>query len=71
MNIKKGYTWRHKHYLEPDWTPGPDQKWRDGPKALMRVTSVIRGLVYYTFADSPNNKALFKIDIEQIQKGKV
>lgn len=49
-SIKPGMTFTHWAFLDPDWKPGPGQKYRDGPKALMVVTRVDRFTVWYGYA---------------------
>ena len=47
--IKLGTTFTHKHFLHPDDRHLPAKEAR---KALMKVTSVNKTRVYYTYADS-------------------
>lgn len=51
-------TFTHRHFLDPGWIPGPGQKWRDAPKATMRVTKMTPYAVYYTYADSKRGGSL-------------
>jgi hypothetical protein len=58
-------TFLHLHTLDPDWQPGPGQKWRDAPKARMRVTKMTRLAVYYTYANAePGARGAFSMTRE-------
>jgi hypothetical protein len=46
----------HRQALDPDWEPRDGQKWKDAPKARMRVTKMTTYAVYYTYADSPSRR---------------
>lgn len=48
--IAPGMTFTHWAFLDPDWRPAPGQKYRDAPKATMRITRVTATLVYYSYA---------------------
>ena len=52
---KRGMKFRHDSMLDPDWVPDikAGQKYSDAPKAILRVTSVSRDAVFYTYADAP------------------
>jgi hypothetical protein len=45
-------TFTHKHFLQPGWKPGPGEKYKNGPKALMVVTRVKMYDVFYTYVDA-------------------
>lgn len=49
--IRRGQTFEHQHFLRPDWRPDlyKGERYSDGPKAVMRVTAVQNGRVYYCF----------------------
>lgn len=40
----------HLRILDPDWKPGPGQKYADAPKAQMKVTRMTMTTVYYRYA---------------------
>jgi hypothetical protein len=45
-------TFTHLSILDPDWQPGPGQKYRDAPKALCRVFYTTKTTVWLGYADS-------------------
>lgn len=45
--FKRGTIFRHGRMLDPNWKPGPGQKYADAPKAVCRVTGVRHGAVYF------------------------
>ena len=45
-----GLVFTHARYLDPDWTPGPGQRYGDAPHARMTVTRVTDFAVYYRYA---------------------
>lgn len=45
-----GFGFTHESRLDPDWVPGPGQKYADAPKLRMRVTRVTAGGVYFKAA---------------------
>lgn len=51
-DVKPGLLFRHTHFLDTTWKPGPGQKYKDAPKAVCKVTCVTRSsygsTVYYT-----------------------
>ena len=61
-------TFTHRHALDLDWKPGPGQKWKDAPKAQMRVAKMTDTTVYYTYANDPGpgqwtmSRAVFERD---------
>lgn len=58
-------TFHHGHTLDPNWQPGPGEKWRNAPKAKMRVTKMTRLAVYYTYADAePGARGAFSMKRE-------
>ena len=61
--IGRGTIFRHMNKLDPDWTPGPGQKYAGAPKALCRVTKVELGQVYYRIGTDPG-KAHYKFPLE-------
>lgn len=48
--VKRGLTFTHLTWIDPDWHPGPGQHLADGPKAEMVVTRATKTTVYYTYA---------------------
>jgi hypothetical protein len=52
--VKAGMTFTHDRIVDPDWTPGPGQKWADAPRARMVVTRVAKGSVFFSYADGSN-----------------
>jgi hypothetical protein len=71
MEIKKGATFTSAHKLDTKFKPGPGQKYRDGPKALMKITEVRGKIVYYTYADDETNSASWFATIDQLENGEV
>lgn len=71
MEIKKGDTFISKRLLDLEWKPAPGQRYADGPKALMKVTSVKGRIIYYTYASDETNKASWFATKEQFEKGEV
>lgn len=57
-----GAEFTHAQLIEPTWTPGPDEKYRDAPKAVCVVTRATRTWVYYRYKTSPHPNGAFKID---------
>lgn len=53
MSAYRGQRFTHKHFIDPDWKPGPGEKYRDAPKAEMVVTGVSLGGVWYGYAEPP------------------
>lgn len=45
--FKRGVVFRHPSILDPDFKPGPGQRYSDAPKALCRVTRTVGNEVYY------------------------
>jgi hypothetical protein len=50
--VKRGFTFTHATRLDPDWRPGPGQRYADGPKARMRVTRATTTGVWFVY-DAP------------------
>jgi len=46
----KGRQFVHHFFIDPEWNPGKGQKYKDGPKALMQITSATKSTVYYSYA---------------------
>jgi hypothetical protein len=51
-DIAAGYTFRHRHFLDPAWKPSAGERYRDAPKAMMIVTRVTATTVYFTYVGS-------------------
>jgi hypothetical protein len=66
MNFKKGDVFTHPVRIDVDWTPGPGQKWADGPKAECIVTAVRGNQVYYKYVAYQNGKAAFVTTISSL-----
>jgi len=45
--VRRGALFTHVNFLDPDWKPGPGQKYVDAPPAVCRITAVRHGKVYY------------------------
>lgn len=53
--VRRGDTFTHNSVLDPDWTPGPGQTYRrNSPHALMVVTAIRQGTVYFRYAHYRN-----------------
>jgi hypothetical protein len=50
MAAKERRTFVHQHYLDPDWQPGPGERYRDAPRALMEVSRATSTHVWYRYA---------------------
>jgi len=50
-NFNVGDVFTHPTMLDTDWTPGPGQKYKDGPNAKCKVTRVANGVLYYGILD--------------------
>ena len=48
-----GTIFRHARLLDPDWTPGPGERYADAPHAVCRVTATRGGRVYYRLGTEP------------------
>ena len=53
-------TFTHASMIDPTWTPGPGQRYADGPKARMRVTRATRDTVWFGYAASDSGG--FRLD---------
>jgi hypothetical protein len=55
--VYAGDTFTHHHMLDTTWTPDRSrgERYRDAPKARMRVTAVRNGRVYFTLNSAPEN----------------
>lgn len=60
--MKPGDTFRHKSFIKQGKDPITGL-WNK-EKAMMRVTSVQKGKVYYTYDSDPENKGAFYLDEE-------
>jgi len=47
--LTKGYVFIHDRFLDPGWTPGPGERYKDAPKATMRVFKVDEYTVWYGY----------------------
>lgn len=45
--VTRGARFVHARQLDVDWTPGPGQRYADAPHAVMEITHVARGQVWY------------------------
>lgn len=52
--VKRGTEFTHPSMLDPDWMPGPGQRYADAPKARCVVTTVRRGTVWFRYATDPD-----------------
>lgn len=50
--VKRGDQFTHDRKLDLDWKPGPGEKYKDAPKARMRVTRVTNNTIWFTYASS-------------------
>jgi hypothetical protein len=56
--IKAGDRFEHARQLDPDWRPGPGQRYADAPMRGMRVTRVTFDTIYYR-PDDDGTKGVF------------
>lgn len=63
-DVKRGLTFTHTYILDPTYLPNIEagETYANGPRAKMRVTSVQRGKVYYTYADADTDRGAWKMD---------
>jgi hypothetical protein len=59
---KRGERFVHSRQLDLNWVPGPGQRYADAPNAVMSVTRVSVGRVWYGRGAS----AAWVIDIERL-----
>lgn len=54
-DVKRGYTFTHKHFIDPNYAPDVDagEKYATGPKATMVVTRATKHTIYYRYAPLP------------------
>lgn len=45
--LARGFRFVHATRLDPDWRPGPGQRYVDGPKQRMEVSRVTSTVVYF------------------------
>lgn len=57
MKPKAGDTFIHRSKLDL-------KAWPDKRKALMKVTRVAHGSVYFTYADEPSNKGAWHVPLD-------
>ena len=50
--IKPGDEFTHDRKLDLSWKPGPGQRYKDAPRARMRVTRVTQHTIWFTYATS-------------------
>ena len=59
--LQVGARFIHARLLDPEWKPGPGQRYADAPHARCRVTAIRHGSVYYAIADAPRAHAYFPL----------
>lgn len=45
--LARGFRFTHATRLDPDWRPGPGERYVDGPKERMEVSRVTSAAVYF------------------------
>jgi hypothetical protein len=58
-----GKLFQHQSILDPDWKPAPGQKYADAPKAIMIVTRVFHGSVYFKYASQRDSAPFLFLDL--------
>jgi len=61
---RKGDRFTHRSFVDPEWTPGPGERYADGPRALCEVTRVAGGTVFYRFASGSGS---WRMDLAQFE----
>ena len=59
--LRVGARFVHARLLDPDWRPGPGERYADAPHAVCRVTAVRAGRVYYAIGDGRRAHAYFPL----------
>jgi len=53
--LKRGFTFVHSSFIDPDWKPGPGEFYGSGPGAPMVVSQVTPTRVYFKYASAPTS----------------
>ena len=68
--LKVGFTFTHAHLLDIDWKPRQDQRYKDAPKAVCRVTRFNRYQVWFrTLAGSFHTVARDVFESDHLHRG--
>lgn len=60
--LRPGVRFLHARTLDPEWTPGPGQRYADAPPAECRVTAIRQGRVYYVLPGETRARRYFLAD---------
>lgn len=66
--MKKGDEFTHKSFVRDEMVDTNHGKTRRRVKAKMKITSIRKGCVYYTYADSESNKGAWYLPIADFEE---
>lgn len=66
-SIIKGMRFTHARQLDTSWRPGPGQKYTEGPKAQMEISSTRGTVVYYRALGAKHGQ--FIANVEEMAEG--
>lgn len=60
-DVRAGFRFVHPSILDPNWTPGPGQKYADAPRATMRITRRSGQSIWFGY--DPDGPSIYKTTV--------